>query len=297
VTTDTLLPPNATPQERAIEAALRPGADVVAGVDLIRTAKENPPDDWLYWLVWEYGLEELIPYLSDPRDILEDGIQWQRIRGTPASLSLALSWLGVLAAYVEEEDPLTRHWYEYQIDPGLIPERPLLENIVGLARLSAPVGTRLSRVYHGYDLRRAIYDRTSWSDGSLYSDHSGVWDDPLQVDLSFGRVTQFWGAALLDGSVSAMAETRLHSVYAENASAAAYAMSQPVTGIIGQGVGRNLLVADSGTISDGEYQATGGARAEKPQFPITQFSATSADIDGWGEAVGWGDRTWGQSAL
>jgi len=286
---------------------MRPGADVVAGVDLIRTAKENPPDDWLYWLVWEYGLEELLPYLTDPRDVIADGIQWQRIRGTPGSITMAMGWLG-LAATIDEEDPLTAHWYEYQLDPGSIPSRTDLENLVALARLSAPVGTRLSRVYHGYDLRRAVYDRCDWSDGSLYSDHSGVWDDALQADLSFGRTHQ--AHSELPAPTVGTGFMRLHSADARYNDTLVWDVGSyddeaitlngdfqrfVVRQIMGQGVGRNLLVADGTVRADGSQLATGGQRAEIPQFPFSHITGTIDDVDGWGPSVSWGDRTWGES--
>ena len=97
---------------------MRPGADVQAAVDLIRTAKESPPDDWLDWLIWEYGLEVLLPYLDDPRVVLDKGLQWQRIRGTPDSLSMAFDWLGLGDTVIEEEVTGGAHWFGYMLDPG-----------------------------------------------------------------------------------------------------------------------------------------------------------------------------------
>ncbi len=163
---------------------MRPGAGVAEGVALIRTAKEALPDGWPMFLVWEYGLDELLPYLPDPRVALTTGLQWQRIKGTPASLRMALAWLGINAV-VEQETPTGRHWFEYQIDPGKLLTRAEIENLVGLARLSAPVGTRLARVFHGYDMRRFVWDHSSWSDGSLWSNYSGRFDPDLGVYLSF----------------------------------------------------------------------------------------------------------------
>lgn len=199
---------------------MRPSSDTSDAVDLIRTAKEDAPDDYLPFLIWEYGLEELLPYLPDPRVALNNGLQWQPIRGTPASLTLALSWLGVTAV-IEEDDPTSVHWYEFQLatytqesgrhlleDGGyhllangarnlldyprecLIPDRPLLRNIVGLARLSAPVGTRLKRMYceGDCDVRRFILDQSDW--GDILSDDSGYYDAELDVKLSYCRTTQ-----------------------------------------------------------------------------------------------------------
>lgn len=299
MTTNTLLPPNATPQELALEQAMRPGEDVLAGIELIRSAKENPPDDWLYWLVWEYGLEELLPYLPDPRIALERGLQWQRIRGTPASVRLALSWLD-LEATIEETDPLRVHWYEYQLNPGKVPSRAELENLVGLARLSAPVGTRLARVFYGYDYRRGVYDYSRWSDGSLYSDDSGIYDPDLDVDLSFGRT--FTSSSELGDVVVTSSHTSISALQVRYEDRAFYDFSEYDDLIIrnelfsvnherwlfGQGVGRNIRVLDGSWRLDGSVLLAGETVAELPQFPATHTSFTEPE-----GIIGWGSQSWG----
>lgn len=311
---------------------MRPGDDVVAGVGLVRTAKENPPDDWLYWLVWEYGLEELLPYLSDPRTVLTDGLQWQRIRGTPGSLVMAHGWLG-LSSSVSEEPGDTRHWFEYQIDPGAIPDPVPLAKLVGLSRLSAPVGTRLSRVFHGYDMRRARFDECAWSDGSIYSDHSGVWDPVLGVDLSFGRTHT--AAAELGAVVVGVTHARIHTALAPYNDAPAWDASRycdeaptrnypaqldELIQTSGQPVGRNLFIADGGESSGGTllkldgawslngFEKLGGDRVAfgakmdgsrrmngiRPDIPqSSSMHFTQTPDDLDGwGSVGWGDRTW-----
>lgn len=179
----TILPPSATQQSRDLETALRLLAEVSSAIDLIRTSKENPPDSWLYWLIYEYGLEELLPYLPEPRRAIAEGIDWQRIRGTPESLRIALGWLG-LTATLEQEIP-GQHWHEFQLDTGKVPSIEELKNLVGISRLSAPVGTDISRVFHEYDIRHFILDRSDW--GDLLSNYSGIYDSSLDVVLSFGR--------------------------------------------------------------------------------------------------------------
>lgn len=186
MTTDlvSLLPLNATPQERALEMATRVRGQLHTAVDATLSFKEDPPDSALLWLVWEYGLEELLAYLPGPRAALDSGLLWQRIRGTPESIHVALAWLG-LDSTVEEEETGGRHWFEYQLDPGRVPTREELRNLLGLARLSAPVGTRLARVFHGLDNRRFIWDQNRWSDGSLWSNYSGFYDPDSGAYLSF----------------------------------------------------------------------------------------------------------------
>lgn len=183
----TLLPPNATAQERGLELASRFAPSVDAGVQALLTFKENPPPQVLMWLVWEYGLEELLPFLPDPAAAIAQGLLWERIKGTPESVRLALSWLNLGEnTAIEEEDPTTTHWHEYMVDPGGVPNGyGVLQNIVDLARVSSPVGTNLARIYHGYDLRRFKLDGSQY--GDLLSDYSGIYDDALGVRLSFGR--------------------------------------------------------------------------------------------------------------
>lgn len=302
---NTLLPPNATPLELALEAAMRPGLDVREGVGLIRTAKEDPPDDWLFFLVWEFGLEELLPYLPDPRVTLEKGLQWQRIRGTPDSIRMALSWLD-LSAIIEEAYALRTKWWEYSLDPGKIPTPEELANIVGLARLSAPVGTRLVRLYHGYDYRRAVWDYTAWSDGSLWSDDSGVYDPDLDADLSFGRIiTSSVELGDIEVFSSHISVAVAHAQYEDRAlwdfsfysdlvlRNYAFTVTRESFEVLEEnGVGRNLRVIDGSWTLDGTVVLSGGFREELPQFPATHTTSTTPEgIIGWSNN-GWGHYNW-----
>jgi len=143
----------------------------------------------LPWLIWEYGLGELLPYLPEPRRAIAEGIRWQRLRGTPAALTTALSWIGATAT-VEQETPGI-HFAEFQFDPGLVLDSDTaIANLIAIARLSAPARSRLSRIYHGYDLRRLVLDDSRLGE-ALLSDHSGVFWTDGQTKLSFGRVRKF----------------------------------------------------------------------------------------------------------
>lgn len=187
MTAPILLPSNATGLERTLETILLGKRDVAASISRILTCKEAPADNWLMWLVWEYGLEELLQFLPDPRRVLEVGIEWQRIRGTPASLVQGLSWIGTPSnAYVEEEETGGAHWFEFMLNSGYVPNGPFnVRQLVDLSRVSAPAGTRLSRIFHGYDIRRFKLDQSEW--GDLLSDYSGWRHPELGVVLSFGR--------------------------------------------------------------------------------------------------------------
>ena len=181
-----LLPSNATDLERALSLSMDPMPRVGPGIAALRSFKFDPVVSLLPWLIWEYGLGELLPYLPDPRRAIAEGILWQRLRGTPRALEVALSWVDTIVT-VEQEVPGV-HYAEFQIDPGrVIDDDQWIERVLAIVRLSAPARSRLSRMYHGYDLRRFLLDTDLLGD-ALLCDNSGViwWGDGY-TKLSFGR--------------------------------------------------------------------------------------------------------------
>jgi len=180
-----LLPANAT----ALEITLSEAIDIAhleAGAEAIRRFKAEPPDSALPSLVWEYALEELLPYLPEPRLAIREGVLWQRLRGTPRSLAVALSWIGAEAVFVEQEAPGGAHWAEFQIDPGRWLEWEEIGRFIAVARLSAPARSRLARIYHGHDRRRLILGQSAL-DEALLSDYSGTFWRDGATRVSFGR--------------------------------------------------------------------------------------------------------------
>lgn len=185
MTPDHLLPANATPLEQALSRATDAHTRLALPVDAIRQFKTDPADALLPWLIWEYGLGELLPYLPEPRLAIAQGVLWQRLRGTPAALSTALPWIGMSATL--EQEPPGVHFASFQLDPGrVLDDDTAIANLIAIARLSAPARARLSRIYHGHDLRRVVLSESRLGQ-ALLSDHSGVfWRDGL-TKLSFGR--------------------------------------------------------------------------------------------------------------
>lgn len=207
-----LLPRNATPIEQAIELAIDPFDRLAAPIEYLSRVKIAAPDAILPWLIWEYGLAELLPYLPDRRQAIREGLRWQRLRGTPAALTMALSWIGMTAA-VEEEEQTSEHWAEFQLDPGRVLLDAEIDPILAVARLSAPARSRLARMYHGYDHRHMRLDKSRLDD-ALLSDYSGiVWTDGV-TRLSFGR--RFDAAAAVDPDVWT-ARLATHLFYAQYA--------------------------------------------------------------------------------
>ena len=180
-----LLPPSSSPQEQALVDAISFRVDP----GKIRGFKFNPTDSVLSWLIHEYGLGEILAWVPDPRQAIQDGVRFQRIRGTPASLRMALKWMNIENIYIEEEPP-GKHFAEFQVGIHDVPNDFFVDNVVALARLSAPARSRLMRMYNDrYDIRRFMLDSSEF--GSLLSDYSGVKlssDGPV---LSFGRFNPF----------------------------------------------------------------------------------------------------------
>ena len=75
-----LLPRNRT----AFEVAFSDAVDRWDGTDpaivLMRSMDLTaPPPDWLPFVIWEYGLGELTPYVPNLYDLILEGLGWQRL--------------------------------------------------------------------------------------------------------------------------------------------------------------------------------------------------------------------------
>lgn len=183
-----LLPPNATPLERDFSRAISSLERIGRPVPIIRTAKRrNIPDSVVPWLIYEYGLGEVLEYLPDARQALVDGIAWQRLRGTPAAIGIGLSWLGLTGA-IDESEGGSYRWAEYQLGlPAPVQGLEIIHRIVGVTTISQPLRSRLQRIFSIYDHRRFVLDDSLLSEGSPLSDHTGT--RPLGPDgpqISFG---------------------------------------------------------------------------------------------------------------
>lgn len=185
-----LLPPNATQLERDISRATSSLQRVAPPVPIIRTAKRvDIPDSVVPWLIYEYGLGEILPYLgNDQRLALRDGVLWQRIRGTPESVRIALSWIGIEGLIEEPHGWMEIHWAEYMLGLAAATDGDeVIDRIVAIAKISSPVRSRLQRIYAVHDFRLAVWGEFRWGDGSVYSDHSGVRPRTDWPQISYGR--------------------------------------------------------------------------------------------------------------
>jgi len=188
---ESLLPPDST---TALEVQLERVGDLFekfsADVESIRGVKlGSPPSVYLPFLIYEYGLGELSPYVPNLYDLIREGVRWQRVRGTHESVYMGLDWLGYSGTL---EDPPARRtrWNLFQIALDRVrDDEDVLARIEGVAQLSAPVRSYFWRGYAGYDIRALEYSWSKWAQ-TLYSTYSGRRIGG-QAKWSFGRVYAF----------------------------------------------------------------------------------------------------------
>lgn len=188
-----LLPSNASELERDLSLSSDSLNRLGSGPPKIRTGKRlDIQDDVIPWLILEYGLGELLPYIPDQRQAVREGVKWQRVRGTPAAVRTSLGWIG-FDAQIEESERGSIRWADFQLGLDQAPNGlQFTENVVQVSRLSSPVRSRLFRIYGGwFDFRRFKLDDHGLSTGSWLCDHTGVYlEQDREVpwpQLSFGR--------------------------------------------------------------------------------------------------------------
>lgn len=183
-----ILPPNSSSWEIAVAKSIAYPQVISDAVDAIRKAKlVSPPPSFLPWLVMEYGLDELTPYVPNLYDLIDQGIDWQRVRGTPKALEIGLEWIGYFAS-IKEAAARRRFWNEFQLYFSALPanDNPDLDRIDGITGLSVPLRSRFRRGVYEYDIGAAEIDY-SRLDHVMLDRESGVRlreDGPL---WSFGR--------------------------------------------------------------------------------------------------------------
>lgn len=182
-----VLPRNGSPLARVIAQVNDPYATLIDVFNGIPAADAVPAPSLLPFLVWEYGLGELSVYIPNLYSLIGEGVAWQRLRGTPASVRKAIGWLGYTGA-LEYEPARHRRWNRFQLALGRVrdDDAPDLARLEGVTQLSAPARSLFRRGFAGYDVRAAetSYQRFS---GSIIGDHSGVRLGAGKVKWSFGR--------------------------------------------------------------------------------------------------------------
>lgn len=186
-----LLPRNGTAFLRAIEQAIAYDPRLAPGIDLIPNIKGRRLPDFLQFLLYEYGLIQLTPYVPGAYELLDEGRVWQIERDTFAAVARGLGWVGYGA--VIEEAPVRRAWWNsFQLRFPTLPatDTPDLDRIDRITSLSKPFRSDFRRGVFEYDAPalEADYGR---ADGVLAETESGVrlrTDGPL---WSFGRTLTY----------------------------------------------------------------------------------------------------------
>jgi hypothetical protein len=182
---DDILPSNQTKLEedllKSVNFQARGLSNAVSALPGIKY--ETIPNSVVPWLILEYGLSEVSKWVPDQRRAIEEGIPWSRVRGTPQSLRLALGWINFTPDAINEN---RYRPYTFEIDTGEIPQLDLIDNIVALANLSRSERSRLTRLYHNYDLKPfTLNDPEAGFNLGIFSNFSGEFDEENQVWLSF----------------------------------------------------------------------------------------------------------------
>ncbi|WP_189353819.1 phage tail protein [Mesorhizobium sp. M2A.F.Ca.ET.039.01.1.1] len=200
-----LLPPNATAFERALSATLDRLPELAPGATELHSFKlDTPQPSILPWLVVEYGLGEISQYLPDLPTVIEYGLRWQRVKGTPQGVAESLTWVGY-AFSTFYEAPLRRtrwHLYELELDRFRDDEGDL-GTIEAVVRLSDPVRSEFYRAWNGYNVREHDWAYSRWGDG-IWGDNSGVFLHAGGVKWSFGRTFDAGAHDLTEAELTAL---------------------------------------------------------------------------------------------
>ena len=200
-----------TPYELAMEHAAQLEAEAWDAAERVGDLRLDVPDEAVPFLVWEYGLEPVLPYVPDLRQALAEGRQWQDERGTDAGILRALNWIDVTPDQIEQH-PDDAWWDMFQLALKTPVSREEYERIVALTRLSKEAHADVIRIYSGHDERSFDWNRSDFNGADLYNDWSGIWIDNALPKMSFGRAVVSFvdGVCPDDGVHSARSTSRVY---------------------------------------------------------------------------------------
>lgn len=174
----TLLPPQSTPLERALDQTF-PQWDALAAAFTVPSVGE--PEQFAPWLAAEYELAQFAPYFQTTAELIEQGLQWLFTRGTAASVVRALGWVGFAGSTVDEDGAYLH------INLGRPATAEDMARVAHVVRASLPAHVHFYRVFNPLnDVRRIVLDRTPRLDTGMLDGDSGVMG-PDGVKLSFGE--------------------------------------------------------------------------------------------------------------
>ena len=174
----TLLPPQSTPLERALDQTF-PQWDALAAAFTVPSVGE--PEQFAPWLAAEYELAQFAPYFPTTAELIEQGLQWLFTRGTAASVVRALGWVGFAGSKVDEDGAYLH------INLGRPATAEEMARVAHVVRASLPAHVHFYRVFNPLnDVRRIVLDRAPALDTGMLDGDSGVMG-PDGVKLSFGE--------------------------------------------------------------------------------------------------------------
>ncbi|MDA8449848.1 phage tail protein [Acidovorax sp. GBBC 3332] len=131
--------------------------------------------------MWQYLQGE-----AAQRAAILGAVAWHRAKGTPWSITEALSWIGVVGAPDDTRGTALR-WATYELVLQQVPADDQAAAIVGLARFAAPARAHLVRLYNAsHDIRPIVLDRGPPLDWGMLDNWSGQMG-PGGVIQSFGE--------------------------------------------------------------------------------------------------------------
>jgi hypothetical protein len=162
------LPPNATQMERSLAVALALPDDLLNLSTSLESRFEEPDDEDLPFLIWEWGLQPVLPFLDNPRRALKEGRKWQKTRGTIPAGHTARSWLDIVAEHEQQQDK------RFHLHLSKLISGTDLEGTITLSRLSHSMRSHLYRLTYGLDHRATKRGGKSRKASSIRARSSGV---------------------------------------------------------------------------------------------------------------------------
>lgn len=184
-----LLPSNSTPFEHAVSEALDRVPELGPGIDALHAFKLRAPipESVLPWLIVEYGLGPITPYMPDLATAIDYGIRWHRVKGTPQGIREALTWLGYAYDSLGEAPTRRRRWHLFDLELDRIwDDEADLADIETVVRLSEPVRSPFWRGWREYNVPELEWSEARWGD-AIWGDDSGVRLHEGGAKWSFGR--------------------------------------------------------------------------------------------------------------
>lgn len=132
------------------------------------------------YLISAYGLEDLAKIIPD-FDFAK-ALEWQKLKGTPESIILAMELIGVSVRSITELKEERWNLYKVLLENS---KRISTKNLIGLCKLSVPLRCKLYRIA---DVSKEVRSmKLSSKDGKLHknilSNFSGIFINGLWIDL------------------------------------------------------------------------------------------------------------------